>query len=58
VDLSASWRQRLGGADALWFVSARNLGDTLAYQATTIGTLRGLVPLPGRSLAAGVQMAF
>jgi iron complex outermembrane receptor protein len=59
VDLWASWRQSWGaGTEALWFLRARNLGDTLAYSASTIGTLRGLVPLPGRSLSAGVQVAF
>ena len=64
VDLHAAWRQRLGAgsgvgpAEALWFLRVRNLGDTLAYQASTIGTLRGLVPLPGRALSAGVQVTF
>jgi iron complex outermembrane receptor protein len=58
VDLWAGWRQRWGAAEALWFLRARNLGDRLAYQATTVGTLRGLVPLPGRALTAGVQLGF
>lgn len=59
VDLLASWRQSWGGrTEALWFLRARNLGDTLAYSATTIGSLRGLVPQPGRSLSGGVQVTF
>lgn len=58
VDLWARWRQRIAGTELLWTLQARNLGDELAYSATTIGTLRGLVPLPGRSLAGSVQVAF
>lgn len=47
-----------GGTDALWFVSARNLGDRLAYNATTIQKVRDLAPLPGRSVKAGVRVSF
>jgi iron complex outermembrane recepter protein len=58
VDLWARWRQRLAGTELLWTLQARNLGDTLAYQATTIATLRGLVPLPGRSIHGSVQVSW
>jgi iron complex outermembrane recepter protein len=58
VNLWARWRQRLAGAETLWTLEGRNLGDALAYQATTIATLRGLVPLPGRSVAGSVQVVF
>lgn len=58
VGAQLAWRARLGGGDALWFLRADNLGDRLAYNAGTVATLRGLAPLPGRSLAAGVRVAF
>ena len=58
ADLWARWRQRVAGTDWLWTLQLRNLGDTLAWQATTIATLRGLVPLPGRSVAASLQIGF
>lgn len=58
VDLSASWRQRLGGADALWFVRLANAGDRLAFNAAAVATVRGLSPAAGRALSAGVQMRF
>jgi iron complex outermembrane receptor protein len=44
--------------DALWFARLDNIGNRLAYSATTIATLRGLVPLPGRALAAGLRLRF
>lgn len=53
-----AWRTRLGAADALWFLRAQNLGNRLAYNAGTVATLRGLAPLPGRSLAAGLRVGF
>jgi len=43
---------------ASWFVKLDNVTNELAYNASTISTLRGLVPLPGRALAAGVQLRF
>lgn len=44
--------------DALWFARLDNVGNRLAYNASTIATLRGLVPLPGRSLSAGLRLRF
>lgn len=53
-----SWRQALGTAQALWFVKLDNLGDKLAYNAVAIQTIRGLSPLPGRSIAAGLRVNY
>jgi iron complex outermembrane receptor protein len=58
VNLSAACRFSLGGSDALLFARLNNLGNTLAYNASTIATVRGLSPLPGRSLSAGLRIAF
>ena len=44
--------------EALWFARLENVGNRLAYSATTIATLRGLVPLPGRALSAGLRLRF
>jgi len=60
VNAALSYRQSLGGTDALWFVRADNLGDVLAYSGTSVltQTAPGKAPLPGRSLKVGVQIAF
>ena len=58
VDLLASGTFGLAGRDARWFIAGRNLGDTLAYNAVTVSTIRGLAPMAGRSLGAGVQWRF
>ncbi len=51
------WLSREFG-DALWFARLDNLGDRLAYNAATIGTLRNLAPLPGRSISTGLRLRF
>jgi len=58
VNLSLTRRFALGDSDGLWFVKLDNVGNTLATNAATIQTVRGLSPLPGRSLKAGVRLAF
>jgi iron complex outermembrane receptor protein len=58
VNLSASYMLNLGQRDALLFVKLHNVGDKLAYSASTIGTVRSLAPLPGRGLTAGLRLAF
>jgi iron complex outermembrane receptor protein len=58
LNANLSWRQPLGEAEALWFLKLQNLGDRLAYNAGTIGTVRWLAPLPGRSVMAGVRLRF
>ena len=58
VNLSLTRKFDFGGADALWFLKIGNLGNTLAYNASTIDTVRYLAPLPGRSLKTGVRVTF
>lgn len=58
VNLWATWRQNLGAAEALWFVKLDNLTDELAYNAVAIQTVRGLSPLAGRALSAGLRLSF
>jgi iron complex outermembrane receptor protein len=58
VDLWASWQQRLTGADALWYVKLTNLGNALAYNASSLRTARELSPAGARALAAGVRVSF
>ena len=55
-----SFRQTRGADTLLWFARLDNLGHALAYSATSIltTTVPGRVPLPGRSLKAGVQWLF
>jgi iron complex outermembrane recepter protein len=40
------------------FLRGSNLGDTLAYNASTTATLRGLSPLAGRAVNAGLQLRW
>ena len=58
VGLSASWQQRLSGHDALWYAKLDNLGDALAYNASTLPTARWLAPAGGRALSAGLRLRF
>ena len=58
VNLSLSRRLEFASTDALWFLKLGNLGNTLAYSASAIQTVRELAPLPGRSLKTGIRVAF
>lgn len=58
VDLSFSGPLPVFPQGAMWFVKLDNATDVLAYSASTIETLRGLVPLPGRALTAVVRVSF
>lgn len=58
VNLTASYKTTLGASDVLVFAKLGNVGNVLAYNAGTISTVRPLSPLPGRSLAAGLRVAF
>jgi len=58
ANLSLTRRFNVSGADALWFVKLINVGDTLAYSASSIQTVRDLAPLPGRGLKTGIRVAF
>lgn len=58
VHLSASRGLRLGQSEALLFARLTNVGNTLAYNAATIASVRALSPLSGRALSAGLQVAF
>ncbi len=58
INLSASYALNLGEQGMLLFVKLHNVADKLAYSASTIGTVRALSPLPGRSLTAGLRLSF
>ena len=60
VNASLSRRFAVGssGNNALWFLKLGNLGDRLAYSASTVQTVRDLSPLPGRSIKTGVRVSF
>jgi iron complex outermembrane receptor protein len=55
-----TYRVRTGASQLLWYARLDNLGDTLAYSASSIltQTAPGRAPLPGRSLKAGLQLTF
>jgi len=58
VNLSTSYALKLGGTDGLLFAKLTNLGNQLAFNAASIGTVRNLSPLPGRGLMVGVRVSF
>jgi iron complex outermembrane receptor protein len=57
---SLNYQQKSSLGRALWFAKLDNATNQLAYPATSIltQTALGRVPLPGRSLRLGVQLAF
>lgn len=58
LNLALSRQFSWGTRRALWFVKLSNATDKLAYNASTIETVRGLAPLPGRALKTGVRVDF
>ena len=60
VNASLSYRQKVGWTDLLWFARLDNIGDRLAYSATSIltQTAPGKAPLPGRNFKVGLQANF
>jgi len=48
----------LGSSDATWFLKLDNLNNALAYSSSSMLQMRGLSPLPGRSVQTGVQLRF
>lgn len=58
VNLTLTRRFEWNSSEGLWFVKLGNVGDELAYSASTQRTVRELSPLPGRSLKTGVRVAF
>jgi iron complex outermembrane receptor protein len=58
VNASLARHFAIGSSDALWFLKLGNLGDKLAYSASTVQTVRDLSPLPGRSIKTGVRVSF
>lgn len=58
VNLAASYKLAMAGSDAFVFLKLNNLTNELAYNATTIDTVRPLAPLPGRGLMLGLRVGF
>lgn len=55
-----TYRAKAGKSNVLWYARLDNIGDTLAYSASSIltQTAPGKAPLPGRSLKVGLQLSF
>ena len=58
VNLALSYKLRVTGADGFFFLRLNNIANELAYNATSIATVRPLAPLPGRGLMAGLRLTF
>jgi len=57
---SISYKQRVQRANLTWYARVDNIGNTLAYSATSIltTTVYPAAPLPGRSLKLGLRATF
>lgn len=58
VNLSLSLRLQAARRESLWFVQVTNVTNELGYSAASVQTVRGLAPLPGRSVKAGMRVSF
>lgn len=58
IHASLAYDVKFPKANALVFLKAGNLSNKVAYNAGSIDTIRGLAPLPGRNVRAGVQINF
>lgn len=58
VNLSGSYKLKVAGADGFAFLKLNNIGNELAYNATSIATVRPLAPLPGFGVMAGLRLMF
>lgn len=58
VNLNLHWRQRTAQGEWMVFAALNNLGNQLAYNASSVESMRFLAPLPGRSLRIGAQWGF
>ena len=58
LNLWLSREVQWGPASGAVFAKLDNVTNQLAYSASAMQTVRGLSPLPGRSLSAGMQLRF
>lgn len=58
LNVALSKHVKLGPSDALVFARITNLGNTLAYNAASIQTVRDLAPMGGRALKVGMKLNF
>ncbi|HLL11191.1 MAG TPA: TonB-dependent receptor [Rubrivivax sp.] len=47
-----------GTGQGQWLLRLANVGDKLAFNAASVATVRGLAPMPGRSLSLSVRGSF
>ena len=60
ANAALTYRQKVGAASLLWYAQLDNIGNTLAYPASSIltQTAPGKSPLAGRSVKLGMQASF
>ncbi len=58
VHAAVSYSARLPAGRLLLFAKLNNLGNRLAYNASSIDTVRLLAPLPARGIKVGAQLSF
>lgn len=57
---NATYRMTVGPTSLLWFVRLENIGNQLAYSASSVltQTAPNRVPLPGRGMRVGLQASY
>ena len=59
MHVAATWRFTLGrDVGALLYLRGTNLDNKTAFNAASADTVRGLAPLPGRSIHGGIRLDF
>ncbi len=58
VSQSLRWGGNTGDKDLLLFAKLQNATNQLAYNASTLATVRARSPLPGRGLTLGLQLNY
>jgi iron complex outermembrane recepter protein len=58
VNAAVTYKFETKAVGGLVFLSATNIGNQRAFNASSIDSIRALAPLPGRGLKAGVQLSF
>lgn len=52
------WSSQQGAGGLTWFTKLTNASNELAYNAAATATIRGLSPMGGRSVSAGLQVRW
>ena len=58
LNLSMLYTLKSGSINTTFFLRGNNLTNRAAFNASSIDSIRGLAPVPGRSIKGGVRVEF